>query len=60
MKNGFSKPIHNIKKMKKMGVNVEFMYRENEGHNFKIEENRIEFYKRTEQFFHTYLGGRGR
>ncbi len=47
-----------VKKMKKSGVKVEFMFKENEGHNFKIEENRIEFYKRTEQFLKRYLSGK--
>jgi dipeptidyl aminopeptidase/acylaminoacyl peptidase len=34
------------------------MVKDNEGHGFRNEENRFDFYGAMEQFFLKYLGGR--
>jgi len=47
-----------VQKLKDNGINVQYMVKENEGHGFKNEENRIEFYKETEKFLAKYLKGR--
>jgi dipeptidyl aminopeptidase/acylaminoacyl peptidase len=44
-----------VKKMKKLGLEVEFMFAKNEGHVFQNEENRIEFFERTEKFLNAHL-----
>ena len=44
-----------VKKMKKLGLDVEFMFAENEGHIFQNEENRIEFFNRVEKFLNAHL-----
>lgn len=41
--------------LKKQGVTVEYMVKENEGHGFNSEENRIEFYNAMMKFFVTHL-----
>jgi len=40
------------------GIEVIFMEKENEGHGYKNEENRLEFYRQLEQFLADHLGGR--
>ena len=44
--------------MRKKGVEVPYMIKENEGHGFRNEENRFDVYRAMEQFFHKNLGGR--
>lgn len=39
-----------VKDLKKKGVNVTFILKENEGHEFKNEENKIELYTEMEKF----------
>ncbi len=41
--------------MKKRGVEVEYMVKENEGHGFRNEENRFEFYRAMEVFLANHL-----
>jgi dipeptidyl aminopeptidase/acylaminoacyl peptidase len=41
--------------MKERGVDVEYMVKENEGHGFRNEENRFEFYRAMEEFLATHL-----
>jgi dipeptidyl aminopeptidase/acylaminoacyl peptidase len=43
------------KKLMKNEVDVEYMFAKNEGHVFQNEENRIEFFKRTEKFLNAKL-----
>ena len=40
------------------GIEVETLFKANEGHSFHLEENRIEFYRRAERFLAKHLGGR--
>ena len=47
-----------VKKLKDNGVTVQYMVKENEGHGFRNEENRIDFYRETEKFLAKYLKGR--
>ena len=47
-----------VEKLKENGITVQYMVEENEGHNFRNEENRIEFYRETEKFLTKYLKGR--
>ncbi len=44
--------------LKKRGVEVEYMVKENEGHGFRNEENRFDFYRAMEKFLAKHLGGR--
>ncbi|MCG3088283.1 S9 family peptidase [Sporosarcina sp. MB25] len=40
-----------VEALQKRGVDVEYMLKENEGHGFRNEENRIEFYRAMIDFF---------
>lgn len=42
--------------MKARGVEVQYMVKDNEGHGFRNEENRFEFYRAMEKFLATHLG----
>ncbi len=42
--------------LKKHGVPVEYIVKDNEGHGFHNEENRFEFYEAMEKFLAKYLG----
>lgn len=44
-----------VEAMKKRGVEVEYMVKENEGHGFHNEENRFDFYRAMEKFLNTHL-----
>ncbi len=44
--------------LKKRGIDVPYLVKENEGHGFHNEENRFEVYRAIEQFFAKHLGGR--
>jgi dipeptidyl aminopeptidase/acylaminoacyl peptidase len=44
--------------LKKRGVAVEYILKDNEGHGFHNEENRFEFYEAMERFLAKYLRGR--
>lgn len=44
-----------VEALKKRGVVVEYMVKDNEGHGFHNEENRFEFYRAMEKFLGTHL-----
>ncbi len=44
-----------VEALKKRGVEVEYILKENEGHGFHNQENRFEFYGRMEAFFAEHL-----
>ena len=44
--------------LKKRGIDVPYMVKDNEGHGFHNEENRFDFYGAMEKFLAKYLGGR--
>ena len=45
-----------VEAMKKRGVIVEYLVKDNEGHGFKNEENRFEVYETMEKFLKKYIG----
>jgi dipeptidyl aminopeptidase/acylaminoacyl peptidase len=47
-----------VEALKKRGIEVEYMVKENEGHGFRNEENRFDFYRAMEIFLGKHLGGR--
>ncbi|MFH2031483.1 MAG: S9 family peptidase [Bacteroidota bacterium] len=47
-----------MRTLKNNGVDVTYMLKDNEGHGFKNEENRIEFYRTLEQFLSKNIMGR--
>jgi len=47
-----------VEALKKRGVEVEYMVKDNEGHGFRNEENRFDFYAAMEKFLAKYIGGR--
>ncbi|WP_233201475.1 S9 family peptidase [Sporosarcina sp. P13] len=44
-----------VEALQKRGIDVEYMLKENEGHGFQNEENRIEFYHAMIKFFDKHL-----
>ncbi len=44
-----------VEALRKRGVQVEYMVKENEGHVFRNQENRIEFYEAMEKFLAKHL-----
>ncbi|MBB4823253.1 dipeptidyl aminopeptidase/acylaminoacyl peptidase [Sporosarcina luteola] len=44
-----------VEALRKRGVDVEYMLKENEGHGFENEENKIEFYNAMIEFFDKHL-----
>ncbi len=44
-----------VEAMKAKGVEVEYLVKDNEGHGFRNEENRFEFYRAMEEFLSTHL-----
>ncbi len=47
-----------VEALKKRGIEVEYMVKDNEGHGFHNEENRFDFYNAIEKFWAKHLGGR--
>jgi len=47
-----------VEALKKRGIDVPYMVKDNEGHGFQNEENRFDFYRAMEEFLGKYLGGR--
>ena len=47
-----------VEALKKRGVKVEYMVKDNEGHGFYNEENQFDFYGTMEKFLAKHLGGR--
>ena len=44
-----------VEALQKRGIDVEYMLKENEGHGFQNEENRIEFYHAMVEFVDKHL-----
>lgn len=44
-----------VEALRQRGVKVEYMVKDNEGHGFSNEENRIDFYRAVENFLQQYL-----
>ena len=44
-----------VEAMRKRGVEVEYIVKDNEGHGFQNEENRLEFYAAMERFLAKHL-----
>lgn len=44
--------------LKNKGIDVPYIVKDNEGHGFRNEENRFEFYREMEKFLAKHLGGR--
>ena len=44
--------------LKKRGIEVVYLVKDNEGHGFRNEENRFDFYRAMEEFLGKHLGGR--
>ncbi|MCF8367187.1 MAG: prolyl oligopeptidase family serine peptidase, partial [Bacteroidales bacterium] len=44
-----------VEALKKRGIEVEYMVKENEGHGFRNEENRFDFYRAMESFLKVHL-----
>jgi len=49
-----------VEALKKRGVDVQYMVKDNEGHGFNNEENRFEFYEAIERFFDKHLNAASR
>lgn len=47
-----------VEALRKRGIDVPYMVKENEGHGFRNEENRFDFYRAMENFLAEHLGGR--
>jgi dipeptidyl aminopeptidase/acylaminoacyl peptidase len=47
-----------VEALKKKGIDVPYMVKDNEGHGFRNEENRFDFYNAMEVFLGKHLGGR--
>jgi dipeptidyl aminopeptidase/acylaminoacyl peptidase len=47
-----------VEALKKRGIEVSYMVKDNEGHGFMNEENRFDFYRAMEEFLGKHLGGR--
>lgn len=45
-----------VEAMKKRGITVEYLVKENEGHGFRNEENRFEFYREMMEFLKEHIG----
>jgi dipeptidyl aminopeptidase/acylaminoacyl peptidase len=43
--------------LKKRGVAVEYLVKDNEGHGFRNEENRFDFYEAMEKFLAKHIKG---
>lgn len=47
-----------VEALRKRGIEVHYMVKKNEGHGFRNEENRFDFYRKMEAFLAKHLGGR--
>ena len=47
-----------VEALRERGIDVPYMVKENEGHGFRNEENRFDFYRAMENFLAEHLGGR--
>ncbi len=47
-----------VEALKKRGIDVPYIVKDNEGHGFHNEENKFEFYRAMEEFLGRHLGGK--
>lgn len=47
-----------VEALRRRGVEVEYIVKDNEGHGFQNQENRFDFYRAMERFLARHLGGR--
>ncbi len=47
-----------VEAMKARGVEVEYMVKDNEGHGFRNQENKFDFYRAMESFLATHIGAK--
>lgn len=47
-----------VEAMKKRNIDVEYLVKDNEGHGFRNEENRFEYYRKSEEFLKKYLANK--
>ncbi len=47
-----------VEALRKRNIYVEYIVKDNEGHGFRNEENRFEFYRAMERFLAIHLRGR--
>lgn len=47
-----------VEALQKKGIDVPYIVKDNEGHGFRNEENRFDFYRAMEEFLGKHLGGR--
>lgn len=47
-----------VEALQNRGIAVEYLVKDNEGHGFRNEENRFDFYRSMESFLASHLGGR--
>ena len=47
-----------VKAMRNKGIKVEYLVKNNEGHGFRNEENRFDFYRAMEKFLNTHLSNK--
>ncbi len=47
-----------VEALKNRGIDVPYLVKENEGHGFRNEENRFDFYRAMEEFLGKHLGGK--
>lgn len=47
-----------VEGLRERGINVPYMVKDDEGHGFRNEENRFDFYRAMEEFLATHLNGR--
>lgn len=47
-----------VEALQKKGIDVPYLVKDNEGHGFRNEENRFDFYRAMEEFLGKHLGGK--
>ena len=47
-----------VEALRKRGIDAQYMVKENEGHGFRNEENRFDFYRAMEEFLGRHLGSK--
>ena len=46
-----------VENLKARGIDVPYLVKDDEGHGFRNEENRFDFYEAMEEFLAKHLGG---
>jgi dipeptidyl aminopeptidase/acylaminoacyl peptidase len=49
-----------VEALRKRGIDVEYLVKDDEGHGFRNEENMFEFFRAVETFLERHLGGGGK